>query len=189
MGLRCFISIELPEELKKIIYMHIERLKATGADVKWVPQENLHLTLKFLGSTREELLKDINERLTALAEMHDRFSIHLSGSGVFPNMKHPRVIWFGMHDSDEVIKLQHEIDESMAELGFERDDKKFTPHLTIGRVRSPKNKDALMREIATLKEVDFGKIDVNNITLMRSELKPHGAEHFKINEVPIGKRR
>ncbi|MDI6744478.1 MAG: RNA 2',3'-cyclic phosphodiesterase [Thermodesulfovibrionales bacterium] len=189
MGLRCFISLELPEELKKNIYIPIEKLKATGADVRWVQPENLHLTLKFLGDTTEEQLKNISEKLISLAKAHERFYLHISGAGVFPNLKHPRVVWLGMHDSEEVIRLQRDIDESMEGLGFKRDEKQFAPHLTIGRVGSLKNKDALMKELATLKEVDFGKIKVINITLMKSELKPGGAEHFKLNEIPIGKRR
>ncbi|RJQ41835.1 MAG: RNA 2',3'-cyclic phosphodiesterase [Nitrospiraceae bacterium] len=125
--------------------------------------------------------------MTSLAKAHDRSSLQLSGTGVFPNIKYPRVIWLGVHDSNAIIKLQHDIDESMAGLGFKKDDKKFTPHLTIGRVRSLKNKDALIKELSTLKEADFGKIEVNNITMMKSELKPGGAEHFKLSEIPIGK--
>jgi 2'-5' RNA ligase len=189
MGLRCFIALELPEELKKNIYVCIEKMKAARADVKWVRTENLHLTLKFLGDTAEELLKSINERLISLAKAHDRFYFHISGAGVFPNVKYPRVVWLGVHDSEEIIKLQHDIEESMAGLGFKRDGKQFTPHLTIGRVRSLRNTGALMKELATLKEVDFGKIEVVNITLMKSELKPGGAEHFKLSEIPIGKER
>jgi 2'-5' RNA ligase len=187
MGLRCFISVELPEELKKNIYVHVEKLKAAGADVKWVRPENLHLTLKFLGDTQEELLKDINERLISLAAAHGSFFLHISGAGTFPNIKYPRIIWLGVHDSEQIIKLQHDIDKSMAGLGFEKDDKQFTPHLTIGRVKSMRNKDALIKELTILKEADFGKIEVINMTLMRSELKPGGAEHFKLNEIPVGR--
>ncbi len=189
MGLRCFIALELPEELKKNIYVYIEKLKAAGADVKWVRTENLHLTLKFLGNTPEELLKDINERLFFLSKSYERFPLQVSGAGAFPNIKYPRVIWLGVHDSEEIIKLQHDIDESMAGLGFERDDKQFTPHLTIGRVKFMRNKDALIKELATLKEANFGKIEVINITLMKSELKPGGAEHSKLSEIPVGKER
>ena len=189
MWLRCFISLELPEELKKNIYGYIEKLKAAGADVKWIPPENLHLTLKFLGDTTEELLKSINERLISLSKSHDRFSLQISGAGAFPNIKYPRVVWLGVHDSEEIIKLQHDIDESMAGLGFKRDEKQFTPHLTVGRMKSLKNMGLLIKELATLKETDFGKIEVINIALMKSELKPGGAEHFKLNEISIGKER
>lgn len=187
MDLRCFIAVELSDELKKTIDACIERLKQTGADVKWVSAKNLHLTLKFLGSTPEELLTEINKKLSSIAKLHDRFTSRIFGAGVFPNIKQPRVIWLGIKDADEMIKLQKDADESMAELGFKKEDREFNPHLTIGRVRAPKNKDMLIKELATLKEVDFGKIEVQNITLMKSELKPGGAEYFRLNEILLGK--
>lgn len=187
MNLRCFIAIELPDEIKKNIDTYVEQLKAAKADVKWVPAKNLHLTLKFLGSTPEELLTEINRKLSSTAKLHDRFTCRISGAGVFPNIKQPRVIWLGIKDAEEMIKLQKDADESMAELGFKKEDREFNPHLTIGRARSPKNKDMLIKELATLKEVDFGKIEVQNITLMKSELKPGGAEYFRLNEIPIGR--
>jgi len=186
MDLRCFIAIELPEGLKKTIDMYVERLKAAGADVKWIPSKNLHFTLKFLGSTPEKLIPDINKRLTKIAEMHHSFTIQIVGAGVFPNIKHPRVVWLGIQDSEDIIKLQCGIDKSMAEFGFEREDREFKPHLTIGRIRSLKNVDMLIKELATLKDVDFGKIEVKNIVIMKSELKPSGAEYFRLNEISIG---
>ncbi|MBI5204405.1 MAG: RNA 2',3'-cyclic phosphodiesterase [Nitrospirae bacterium] len=187
MNLRCFIAIEFPDEIKRNIDTYVEQLKATEADVKWVPAKNLHLTLKFLGSTPEELLTEINRKLSSIAKLHDRFTSRIFGAGVFPNIKQPRVIWLGIKDAEEMIKLQKDVDEAMKEFGYEMDDREFNPHLTIGRARSPKNKDIMIKELATLKEVDFGKIEVQNIVLMKSELKPGGAEHFRLNEIPIGK--
>ncbi|MFA4828398.1 MAG: RNA 2',3'-cyclic phosphodiesterase [Thermodesulfovibrionales bacterium] len=187
MNLRCFIAIEFPDEIKRNIDTYIEQLRATKADVKWVPAKNLHLTLKFLGSTPEELLTEINRKLLSIAKLHDRFTSLISGAGVFPNIKQPRVIWLGIKDAEEMIKLQKDADEAMAELGFKKEDREFNPHLTIGRARSPKNKDVLMKELATLKDADFGKIEVKNIAVMKSELKPSGAEYFRLNEIPIGK--
>lgn len=187
MDLRCFIAIELPAELKKNIDVYMERLRQTRADVKWVLSENLHLTLKFLGRTPEELLVDINKRLLSITELYNRFYIQIFSAGVFPNIKHPRVVWLGIQDSEDIIKLQRDIDESMAEFGFEREDREFSPHLTIGRVRSLKNKDVLIKELATLKDVDFGKIEVKRIAVMESKLKPSGAEYFRLNEIPVGK--
>ncbi|MDO9288053.1 MAG: RNA 2',3'-cyclic phosphodiesterase [Thermodesulfovibrionales bacterium] len=187
MNLRCFIAIELPHEIKRNIDTYVEQLKATKADVKWVPAKNLHLTLKFLGSTPEELLTEINKKLSSIAKLHDRFTCRIFGAGVFPNIKQPRVIWLGIKDAEEMIKLQKNADESMAELGFKKEDREFNPHLTIGKVRSPKNKDMLIKELATLKGVDFGKIEVKNIVLMKSDLKPSGAEYIKLTEVCLGK--
>ncbi|MBI4690412.1 MAG: RNA 2',3'-cyclic phosphodiesterase [Nitrospirae bacterium] len=186
MDIRCFIAIELPEEIKKDIDAHVERLKATGADVKWVKVENLHLTLKFLGSAPEKMIPDISRKLLEIAKQHNSFYIRMSGAGVFPNMKFPRIVWLGINDSDEIKRLQRDIDESMKEFGFEPEDRDFSPHLTIGRVRSSRNKDNLMKELTTLKDVDFGNIKVEKITLMKSELKTTGAEYFRLSEIPIG---
>ncbi|TAL24658.1 MAG: RNA 2',3'-cyclic phosphodiesterase [Nitrospirae bacterium] len=187
MDLRCFVAIELPDEIKKTIDEYVAKLMETKADVKWIPSKNLHLTLKFLGDTPEKIVPDISKRLSEITRLHNSFDIRISGAGVFPNIKYPRVIWLGINDSEEIIKLQRDMDEALKEFGFETDDREFRPHLTIGRIRSSKNKDVLIRELSTLKAVDFGKIEVKNIALMKSELKPGGAEHFRLIEIPIGK--
>lgn len=187
MDLRCFIAIEFPDEIKNNIGVYVEKLKATQADVKWVQAKNLHLTLKFLGATPEKIIPDISKRLSEVAGLHHGFNIRIFGAGVFPNIKQPRVIWLGIKDAEEMIKLQKDVDEAMKEFGYEIDDREFNPHLTIGRVRSPKNKDVLVKELATRKDMDFGKIEVKNITLMKSELKPGGAEYFRVSEIILGK--
>lgn len=187
MDLRCFIAIELPDKIKNNIDTYIEKLNATKADVKWVPSKNLHLTLKFLGSTPEKIIPDISRKLLEIAKLYNNsFYMQILGAGVFPNTRHPRVVWLGIKDSEDAVKIQKDIDESMKEFGFEMESREFKPHLTIGRVRSLKNKDLLMKELATLKEVDFGKIEVNSIALMKSELKPSGAEYFKLKGIPLG---
>lgn len=187
MDLRCFIAVEFPDEVKGNIGAFIERLRATKADVRWVSSKNLHLTLKFLGNTPEEIIPGVNKKLSEAARLHNSFQIQLFGAGVFPNAKLPRVVWLGIRDSDEMVNLQKDVDESMKEFGFEPEDREFRPHLTIGRVKSPKNKDILMKELAILKEADFGKINVESIVLMKSELKPAGAEYSRLSEIRIGK--
>jgi 2'-5' RNA ligase len=188
MNLRSFIAIELPREIKENIDKGTEGLKSTGADVKWVKADNLHLTLKFLGNTPERYLHNIKDRLESVAKLHNKFDIRISGVGVFPNTKNLRVVWIGIKDSEMILKLQRDIDESLKEFGFEIEDREFKPHLTIGRVRSHKNKDILIKELATLKTVDFGKIEVKSIALMKSELKPTGAEYFTMSEILLGGR-
>ncbi len=105
MGIRCFIAIELPDELKDNISLHMKKLISTGANVKWIVPRNLHLTLKFLGSTPEEKITDISKQLGTITKSHDNFSLYFSGTGVFPNIKSPRVVWLGIKDSDAIIEL------------------------------------------------------------------------------------
>lgn len=186
MGIRCFIAIELPPELKSNISFHMQKLISTNADVKWVIPENLHLTLKFLGNTPEEKIADISKRLATIANSYSNFPLYFSGAGAFPNIKSPRVIWFGTKDAKEIIKLQEDIEDGMVGFGFKKEERRFTPHLTLGRVRSFKNKDLLINELATLKDMDFGKIEVAGVALMKSELKPGGAVYQRLAEFTLG---
>jgi 2'-5' RNA ligase len=186
MDLRCFISVELPEEIRNNIGARTESLVAAGADVKWIPPENLHLTLKFLGKTPEELVPDIRKKLLEAASLHHSIRIRLSGTGVFPDRRRPRVIWVGMQDSEGLVKLQQDIEAKMAELGFEAEKRRFSPHLTIGRVRSPKGRENLLRELDALRDMDFNELEVRDVSMMKSELRPTGARHFKLFDIPLG---
>jgi 2'-5' RNA ligase len=186
MDLRCFIAIELSESLKKNIDARTKSLRETDADVKWVPWENLHLTMKFLGKTPEKLVPDIKERLLKAVSPHEKFHIRFYGAGVFPDIRRPRVVWIGILDSDRLIRLQQDIEASMVALGYDTESRPYTPHLTIGRLRSPKGKDALLRELEKFKEVGFDDMEVRSVSVMKSELKPTGARYFRLCDIPLG---
>ena len=183
MDLRCFIAIELPEPIKKDIDGLIEILKKYNVDVKWVVHENLHITLKFLGRTSEVLLPKISESLSNIALLYEPFYIKMRGVGVFPNRKYPKVIWVGVENSEIVKRLQREIEDSMRLLGYQREEKEFHPHLTVGRVRSQKRIDNLINELDNIKGRDFGVVNVEGIKLMKSKLKPEGAEYSCLYEI------
>lgn len=187
MHLRCFVSLEIPDELKKKISEQTEPLRATGADVRWVSEKNLHITLKFLGATDETLVPKIGEKLREATSVHSPFSITLRGTGVFPNERHPRVVWIAIEDSEQLLALQADVERAMKALGFEAEDKRFEPHLTIGRLRSERYKDALLKEIALMGRQEFGIINVNSISLMQSRLSPKGSDYSRLIEVPLGR--
>lgn len=181
MGLRCFISIELDEPVKKSITEATALLKTGKVDVNWVAEEKLHLTLKFLGDTDEGLISRIKGELVRVSSAHTAFNIKVYGAGVLPDIKRPRVIFIGLDIkvdlADSLKRLQGDIEEAMAGLGFKKEDRLFHPHLTIGRVKSPKGKEQLLKMIETLKDRDFGIIYVKKISLMKSELKQKGAQY------------
>lgn len=189
MGLRCFISIELDEPVKKSITEAAALLKTEKVDVNWVAEEKLHLTLKFLGDTDEGLLSRIKEELLRVSSVHTPFNIKVYGAGVLPDIRRPRVVFIGLDIkidlADSLKGLQRDIEETMASLGFKKDDRLFHPHLTIGRVKSPKGKEQLLKMIETLKGRDFGIIYVKKISLMKSELKPRGAQYTYITEFDL----
>jgi RNA 2',3'-cyclic 3'-phosphodiesterase len=183
MNLRCFIAVGIPGPIKKGIGELIDILKKHDSDVKWIMPENLHLTLKFLGSTAEDSLPVIEERLAAVTASQNQFYIKIHGAGVFPNKKHPRVIWVGMEDSEALVKLQNEIDETMHLSGHKKDDREFRPHLTIGRVRAQEGLLNIINELDNFKDKDFGSFAVDGIKLMKSELKPGGAEYTCLKDL------
>jgi len=187
--MRCFIAIEVAEPIKGGIGQSIETLKQCQGDVKWVVSKNIHLTLKFLGNTPEELLPRIGEFLSKIVGSYEPFSIKIYNIGVFPNMKHPRVIWVGIEDSEILNSLQKDINDSMALLGYEREEREFNPHLTLGRVRSQKGITNLVKELSRYQGKDFGSMKVENIKLMHSELRPTGAEYYCLHEIPLRRRK
>lgn len=188
MYLRCFIAIEIPEPVKKKISEFIDILKKYNVDIRWITPENLHLTLKFLGSTPEVLLPKIRESLINIVLSHEPFYIKIYTTGVFPNRRHPRVIWIGVEDSGILKKLKKDIDDSLVLLGYLKEDKEFTPHFTLGRVRSQKGIEDMVKELDNFREKDFGSVNVESIKLMKSELKPKGAEHSCLHEIPFGRK-
>lgn len=178
--MRCFIAIDVPENIKDAIVGVIEKCGLNSKGVRWIHAENIHLTLKFLGDVKEDLIPDIQRRLAEICKRYAVFNINIRGAGAFPNFKYPNVLWMGIDESEELKRLYEDIEESMFELGFEKEDRKFSPHLTIGRVKDRKGIEPVVKELYTFKDTFFGSIKVNEVLLMRSVLKPTGAEYSKI---------
>lgn len=184
--MRSFIAIELPDTVRAALVLLQQELKACGADVRWVRPEGVHLTLKFLGDIEESAVEGIVERLKGTCRKFQSFNCGVEGVSVFPGVRAPRVLWAGIADHDILTSIQQEIEAAMSFLGFEREDRKFTPHLTLGRFRSSKGKMVLMERLETYKEFHLGIIDVNHISLMRSDLGPAGAKYTEIAKIPFG---
>lgn len=185
MSIRSFIALSLNEEIKKAVGELIDGLRKTGADVKWVTPRNLHLTLKFLGSIDESMVSPLSEHLREIAGRHSALSFSLNGTGAFPDQKRPRVIWIGLRMYEPLLEIFREIDEALAGEGFEKESRPFSPHITIGRVRSLKGIDKLMLELVKYKGSSFGEQEVKTIHLMQSTLKPGGAEYSTLFEAPL----
>jgi len=185
--LRCFIALDISEPVKRDFRDIIDRLKRHHADIKWVPVDNIHLTLKFLGNTPENILLNIRACLFNVVLSYNPFYIKVYAIGMFPNRKYPKVIWIGVKDSEIVENLYIDIENAMLSLGFKKEQKRFKPHLTIGRVRSQKGIMDLVNELDSYREKDFGNIHVKTIKLMKSELNPQGAKYSCLFEIPLGK--
>lgn len=188
MALRCFISIEIPETIKKSIADIAYSLKKSGADVKWIIPENMHITLQFLGETEESLIPAIKGGLDKILAHYIPFYIKIAEVGYFPSGRRPRVIWVGMEKSQSIIDLNRDIASEMAKFGYQKEERWFIPHVTIGRVKSNKNINELLKKINEIKTMSFSDFEVQNISLMKSELKPSGAKYYCLAEIPFCRR-
>lgn len=186
--MRTFIAIELSEEIRESLAQIESHLKYAGADVKWVEKNNIHLTLKFLGEISEEKLQQVIAALEIIAKESSAFEISIKDIGAFPKIDYPRVIWVGLDKGTAESKvLAEKIDEVLSKIGIEKESRPFAAHLTIGRVRSPKNKEALKEKIANYKLLvtSYGLL-VTNITLFQSKLTPRGPIYTKLHESRLG---
>lgn len=173
--MRCFIAIEVPSEVKAAFIELQKDLRSAGADVAWTNPDNVHLTLKFLGEIDKKLVSEVERVCRETIAATPPFNLSLNGIGLFPNERHPRVLWVGLGGELETLeRLQEQLDEKLAGIGFEIEEKDFQPHLTVGRIRSNKNLgDLLARSDGyALPSLSFV---VREIVLMKSDLLPSGA--------------
>jgi 2'-5' RNA ligase len=185
---RLFIALPVSEEVKEKAGEIIRALRTHDTDTKWVAPANLHLTIKFLGNTGNTALPHISRALTQIATTYEPFYIKIYGTGTFPDKRNPRIIWIGAGASDIILRLRNDIEHSMESLGCQRETKRFHPHLTIGRVRSRTGMKSLLAGIEKYRSFHFGDIYIDFIELMKSDLKPQGAEYTCIHKAFMKER-
>ena len=190
--MRTFIAIEISEEIRAILAQIESHLKYSGADVKWVASDNIHLTLKFLGEITEEKCEKVKAALDEIAKTTAPFEISLKDIGAFPKIEFPRVIWVGLDKgAKESTELAGRIDEALSKLGFAKETRPFAAHLTIGRARSGKNKEALREKMLSSQvPVASGQSPeiVSSVILFKSTLTPTGSIYTKLHEAPFADR-
>jgi 2'-5' RNA ligase len=190
-SLRSFVAIEIPLEIQKNIYKETTSLR-TELDglVRWVATENVHLTLKFLGDVSPSNVEFLIQMLRKEAENVHGFTIHLTGLGLFPSLKRPRVIYVGIHAPAGLEAIQRGIEAASRRLGYAPEERHFSPHLTLGRVRQ--NLSAVeqqkIRQSIESTQVDVpGTARVDSVHLYKSELKPTGSVYTRIYSAPLKK--
>ena len=189
--IRSFIAIKMPEHIQEKLEGIQEKLKQADAHISWVNPESIHLTLKFLGNIQEKQVADILAALKESVQTITPFQLQIGYAGAFPNIRFPRVIWVGVTDDERnsLKTLQEDLESRLTRLGFESEQGRFQPHLTLGRVRSQKNRSNLLRAIESMTNVWVGEIPVNAVYLIRSVLKPTGSEYTDLAEVKLGSAR
>jgi 2'-5' RNA ligase len=149
-----------------------------------VADDNLHITLKFLGSLDEARVPEVAATIEAAASVH-AFDVPLRGLGAFPTPTRPRVIWAGAADAPAFAHLAGAIDGGLAALGFPPEDRSFTPHVTLGRAREPRRDPALASMLTAAATRPFGTLRVARVSLMRSDLSPRGARYTELHGWPL----
>jgi 2'-5' RNA ligase len=176
MEIRCFIALNLPAEIKGRLAELEARLKEARADVSWVKPENIHLTLKFLGGVEEARVPLVKRAVQEGLRREGPLVLTLAGLGVFPNPRSPRVVWVGVGgDTERLQDLQERLEQALGEVGFPREARSFSPHITLGRMRSRQGAASLMELVGHLGANEVGSLKAESIELMRSQLHPAGA--------------
>jgi RNA 2',3'-cyclic 3'-phosphodiesterase len=192
--MRIFVGIDLDSEIRAGIARFLDGVRGFAPDVRWVRPESLHLTLKFIGEQKPDRVEAIQERLRGIQGAS--VEIRLAGYGFFPTPKSPRVFWIGIEAGPELAELAANIDASVAELGIPREDRPFSPHLTLARTGSGSPRwrkgDGLNLTFATLEKrlaampsLDFGTMTAREFYLYQSQLSPGGSKYTKLQKFAL----
>jgi RNA 2',3'-cyclic 3'-phosphodiesterase len=188
--IRAFIAIELPAELKtELAALETQLKKNSPPVIKWVDPESIHITLKFLGEIPDAVIDKLLPAMEESVVGVSPFKLDIRQLGAFPTIDRPQVIWVGVTgDMDKLAQLQKKIEANMEQLGFKRESRDFSPHLTLGRVRDEARPNEIQRIGKLLKDTPFSalhNINVNEINLMKSRLTSTGAIHSCIGSVKL----
>jgi RNA 2',3'-cyclic 3'-phosphodiesterase len=173
---RLFIAIPLPSDLQANLESLQAQLKPYARDAKWVPVRGIHLTLKFLGYVDPVRVSEISRSLAQVASSARPSTALARSCGFFPNSRRPSVLWVGVQ-SDGLQQLQKQTEDAIANLGFEKEDRAFSPHLTLARFRDPRGLLPLAQEVAKFDDRSFGNFGIDEIILFESILGRRGADY------------
>ncbi len=179
---RIFLAIDLSPQARAECDHHIDSLrnKLPNVRVGWEQPEKLHITLKFLGDTDEAPLPDLRSAIEKVAAKFHSFTLRLAVPGVFPSQRKPRILWIGVNDEANVVRRLHaDVEAACSDLGFEREDRSFVTHVTIGRMRQPDSGVRLIENhlAAQIKPVEF---DVSAVAIYESKLLRIGSVYSRL---------
>jgi len=182
MGVRCFVSVDIEDQGLLDALGEAQRgLENTGADLKCVERENIHITMRFLGDVREGLVGELQRLISGME--FEPFRVELRGLGAFPRLSRPRVVWVGISDGVEELKgIFRRLEPELVGMGFRPEGRGFSPHITVARVRSGRNRERLVEEVTTHADEVFGEMEFEHIRLKKSVLTPRGPIYSTIAE-------
>jgi 2'-5' RNA ligase len=184
--LRLFLAVPASPEVRQYSAAVLQQLRGHG-DVRWVKPDRVHLTLKFLGATPVAGIPGICEVVRKIANEFSSFVVELAGVGAFPNARRPHTVWLGVEPAGRISRLAAQIDQAVEGLGFEREQRAFRAHLTLGRVKSSRGLAALTNAMnrINLSDEPPTRWPINEIELIRSNLQPTGPDYTTLERFAL----
>ncbi len=186
--MRLFFAVLLDDHTRQRVALVQESMKRAlaGQRISWVKEENLHLTLRFLGEQDEKGLRQAIETGQSVAGQHSRFRFVVRGAGVFPDVRRARVLWVGVEEPVEPLyQLAHHLERELRQRGFPPEDKPFRSHITLARIKEPPPGQVVQRLIESLPREPLGDVEVRSFVLMQSVLHPNGSLYTPVHEFPL----
>ncbi|MCX7935108.1 MAG: RNA 2',3'-cyclic phosphodiesterase [Planctomycetota bacterium] len=184
--IRTFIGVEIDADVREALAAAMRRLRSAAPAAKWVRVENLHLTFKFLGEVSPADLEQVFAAARQAAAEFASFELEISGLGCFPNERYPRVVWAGCGEGRaQAAALAQRLEDSFAALGYERERRPFSPHLTLARLRDPRDGRDLAAALAAEGEPHFGCTSAEEIVVFMSELRKTGPVYSPMCRIPL----
>jgi 2'-5' RNA ligase len=183
--MRLFVAIEFDEPVRRRLVDVQDRLRRAADGVRWIPGEQLHVTVKFLGEVRDDRLAEVSGALEAAAADVSPFSIRIAECGCFPPRGGVRIVWVGAAQAPEpLLACVQSVEGQMQRIGFPKEHKRFSPHVTIGRVREDRSAGAI-RSAVSAQRIEPIEQPVNSMTLMSSVLSPKGPTYSPVSRAAL----
>ncbi|HEV3203129.1 MAG TPA: RNA 2',3'-cyclic phosphodiesterase [Gemmataceae bacterium] len=185
--IRTFIGVEIGKTIRERAVALQEILARASTEVKWVEPENLHVTLLFLGEVEDREVARVCKIVADCAQNERAFPMTVATVGCFPNPHRPRIVWIGIGEGAQALCRIHDAMElPLLELGYRREERRYTPHITLGRVKSDRPPDQFSSALAKKAGWQGGDITVTEILIMSSELTPQGPKYTILGRAPLG---
>lgn len=186
MPFRAFIAVDLPSDPRLVGV--VQEFREASRDLKLVSADRLHVTLKFLGDTEEGLVPEVVSAMREASAGVSPLTVQIRGTGAFPNAERPRVLWVGLVGADALARMARSLNENLLALGYEKETRSWSPHVTLARVRDPRGPRGLDRVQAVLRaraDDVFAEARVEDLRLKKSVLRPEGPEYTTVESVRL----
>lgn len=185
--LRTFIAVDPGQPIRDRVVALQETLGRSGVEVKWVEPENLHVTLLFLGEVEDRAVADVCRAVLDVTTKHAPFSLSIESAGGFPNARRPRILWVGVGEGVQPLCALHdELEVPLLDLGYRREERRYTPHITMGRVKSERPTGELAAVLANKADWKAGETLVREIQVMSSNLTSEGPKYTVLSRAKLG---